>query len=174
MKTSVKEYPLRDISSIEVERSQNSLSYRLTLRLASGQHAPLRSYYSSGYASKAQKAGQLAQYLGLPDTETRPVFPLAAQARTAATQGFDDGMAEQGTTDGVNWQAGASQGIGSTAAWRWLSSDFRLPGQFVCLLQKPKGSASLAGGGLGGRVGHLLFQQVLSLYGFGPGRPARP
>jgi len=67
LKSSVKEFPLSELSSIEVERSQNSPSYRLRLTLASGQQLPLRSYYSGGYASKAQKASQLAQFLGLPD-----------------------------------------------------------------------------------------------------------
>jgi len=67
LKASVKEYPLSDLSAIEVERSQTSPSYRLRLTLASGQQLPLRSYYSGGYASKAQKASQLAQFLGLPD-----------------------------------------------------------------------------------------------------------
>jgi hypothetical protein len=170
---SAKEYPFRDIASVEVDGSvsienrRRRASYRLLLVLASGDRVPLRSYYSGGYNRKARTASQLSQYLGLPDAGSRPVFPIASQAGTAAAPGADYGAGQEGTTDGVTWQAGTNR-AGGMAVRRWMSPDYRLPGQFVCLLQKPKGSASFGGGGIGGKMGQMVFQQMLSMYGFSP------
>jgi hypothetical protein len=166
---SVKEYPLKDIASVVVEGSMGgrNSSCRLALGLASGTQVPLRSYYSSGYSTKAQKASRLSDFLGLADQETRPVFPLAGLGGSAAGQRMSAGEVQEGTTNGVTWQVSLSS-QDAMAIKRWMSPDFRLPNQFVCLLQKPKGSPALGGkGGLGGMVTHLLYQEVFTLYGFG-------
>lgn len=165
IRSSVKEYPFGDITGVQVDSSvsvdggQRSSTYRLALVLASGARVPLRSYYSSGYGNKENKARQLREFLGVAGVADRPAFPLAQPA-------FQPGQA--GAIDGVAWHV-ETAGIGAMTVNRWVSSDFKVPGQFLCLLQKPKGSKSLAaGGGLGGALSHMLYQQILTLYGFGP------
>jgi hypothetical protein len=60
--------------------------------------------------------------------------------------------------------------FGGVPVSRWASSDFKLPGSFLCLMQKPPdphGAAS--GGGLAGKISQMLYRQVLSMYGIQPG-----
>ncbi len=65
---SLKEYPLRDIESVIVERSRSdkgSDTFRVAVVLNSGTKVALRSYYSSGQQAKIQTAQQIREFLGL-------------------------------------------------------------------------------------------------------------
>ena len=168
IRSSVKEYPFRDITGVEVDRqmSQSSASYRMVLVLASGARAPLRSYYSGGYRNKENKARQLREFLGVARLEGRPA--TAAQAMRQILNPIFQPSSED-TTEGITWRLEtANSGAGQLS--RWMTSAFTLPGQFLCLMQKPKGSKGLpgGGGGLGGAFSHMLYQQVLTMYGFEP------
>jgi len=170
--TSMKEYPLAEIASVEVESSRStshgrsSTTYRLTLVLASGSRVPLRSYYSSGYAEKERKALQLREFLGVTGLNQRPA--TASQAmRQMETSPLTP--VQEGVTEGVAWRLENAH-FGGVPVSRWFSAHFRLPDSFLCLMQRPPDlKATQGGGGLAGRISQMLYRQVLSMYGFDPG-----
>ena len=167
----VRDYPLTEIASVEVDRARSSTgtgssTYRLALVLTSGRRQPLRSYYSSGYGAKESKARQLREYMGVTGSAARPVSAFQAM-RQLSTPSFT--LEREGTTDGVTWRL-ESANLGGVPVSRWVCAGCKVPGSFVCLMQRPPDSRAAQGGaGLMGKVSQMLYRQVLSLYGFDPG-----
>jgi hypothetical protein len=171
LRSLVKEYPLSEIASVEVDsmhssRSSSSSSYRLALVLTSGNRVPLRSYYSGGDREKERKAQQLREFMGLTETNARPVTAFQAM-RQLGTPSFT--LVREGATEGVAWRL-ESANFGGVPVSRWVCPNCKLPGSFLCLMQRPPDpKAAQGGGGLVGKVSQMLYRQVLSLYGFDPG-----
>ncbi len=170
---SVKELPVTEIASVEVDRSSSthsgrtSTTYRVILALASGGQVPLRSYYSSGYAAKERIARQLREFLGVTGLNMRPVTAPQAM-RQVMTPSFTP--TQEGTTEGVAWRLENAH-FGGIPVSRWFSAHVRLPDSFLCLMQRPPDPrAAQGGGGLAGMVSQMLYRQVLSMYGIDPGR----
>jgi len=114
LRSLVKDFPLTEIASVEVDHSRssngrNSSAYRLTLVLTSGKRVPLRSYFSSGYGAKEQKARQLRQFMGVAETNSRPVTAFQAM-RQLATPAFM--LVREGATEGVAWRLEKLQAAG--------------------------------------------------------------
>ncbi len=170
LRSVVREYPLIEIASVEVDSSRSSsngssTTYRLALVLTSGNRVPLRSYYSSGYKEKESKARQLREFMGLTGLNMRPATAFQA-IRQLTTPSFMP--VREGTTEGVAWRL-ESANFGGMPVSRWVCPSCKLPGSFLCLMQRPPDiKAAQGGGGLAGKVSQMLFRQVLSLYGFDP------
>ncbi len=170
LRSLVKEYPLTEIASVEVDSSRSSsngssTTYRLTLVLTSGNRVPLRSYYSSGYREKERKARQLREYMGLTGLNMGPATAFQA-IRQLTTPSFT--VVREGTTQGVAWRL-ESANFGGVPVSRWVCSSCKLPDSFLCLMQRPPDLKAAQGrGGLAGKVSQMLYRQVLSLYGLDP------
>jgi len=171
LRSLTKEYPLTEIASVEVDSSRSSSSsgssttYRLTLLLTSGNRVPLRSYYSSGYNEKERKARQLREFMGVTGLNMRPGTAFQA-IRQLTTPSFTP--VREGVTEGVAWRL-ESANFGGIPVSRWVCSSCKLPGSFLCLMQRPPDlKAAQGGGGLAGKVSQMLYRQALSLYGFDP------
>jgi len=174
LRTLVKDYALPQIASVEVDSTRSSTSsssrssttYRVALVLASGDKVPWRSYYSSGYSEKESKARQLREFLGVTGLNMSPATRFQAM-RQLVTPSFTPG--QEGTTEGVAWRLENAH-FGGVPVSRWTSSDFRLPGSFLCLMQRPPDpKAAQSGGGLVGKISQILYRQVLNMYGINPG-----
>lgn len=173
----LKQISFEEIAGIDVQqrishsRGRTRHTYRVAIRKTDGQLLPLRSYYSSGSMDKQQLASQLSAFIGVPETGPAPMASFASALQAAQTviqqqqealTGPADGWRE---TNGVHWQV---QGVamGGAPAARWFSPDFKTPGSFLFLAQKPSGQTAGFGGGLLASLGNTLFKQSLSLYGF--------
>jgi len=186
---STQEIPLIDVKDCQVQskRSYDSdhpgrgshSNYRLVIVKKSGEIVPVHSWYTNGYKHKAQIVRRLADFLGLEGAEDKPTNLLqsAMQAQVAHTrvlEGFAQAaavpatqMQQRGVTSGVTWSI-ERHTVGPQKVTRWICSNFAWQGQFLLILQKPKGTASSAGGIKEG-LGKMILQQVISMYGFLPG-----
>jgi hypothetical protein len=171
IRNSVKEYPLMEIASMDVEsttsrtRSGSSRTYRLVIIQKSGSQVPLHSYYSSGFSGKKKKAQKINEFLGRNSPITTPASPLQVLSQ-AMHPSFQ--LSQEGDTDGIRWVVETSI-KGPSNIIRWSSQDFQLPGQFLLLTQKPQGMSDFKGSGLLGGLTNLLYKEVLGVYGFQEG-----
>ena len=88
------EFPLRDVAAIRVEESKSlgdggGSAWRLVVRLADERSIPFTSYYTSGYAAKADLATRIASFLGVETnahalTGNRSPYAIVPGARRAA------------------------------------------------------------------------------------------
>ncbi len=165
----VQEYALREIASIDIERSFSSSSsggrrrsnptYRIVLVMESGEKVPLQGYYSSGYKSKEKKARQLSEAIGVPGP-----MGMVQKVSQAIRPTFQ--KQQEGEASGVSYRIETAQS-GAMPVTRWVSTDFTWPGGFLLLAQKPSGSPSfLGGGGMVGAISQLVYRQIIGLYGF--------
>ena len=174
LRSQVKEVPLHDIASIKLDttrthhhHSGHSSSFRLKLVTTSGEKIPLEGTYTSGllaFLGNEKKAQKLREFLGLPASEA--TIPAAIEAMRQQVVSRTTLPQQEGVTDGVAWRVETIT-HGKSPVTRWLSPDFKLPGQFLYLTQKPKGSANTFGGLLGA-MSNLAYRAMLAVYGFGP------
>ncbi len=174
LRSQVKEVPLSEIAAVRLDTSRthhhhsgHSSSFRLMLVTTSDEKIPLEGYYTSGllaFIDQEKKAQKLREFLGLPASEA--TIPAAIEAVRQQVVSRTTLPQQEGVTDGVAWRVETIT-HGKSPVTRWMSSDFKLPGQFLYLTQKPKGSAS-AFDGLLGAMGNLAYRAMLAVYGFGP------
>ncbi len=174
LRSQVKEVPLHGIASVKLDttgthhrRSGHTTSFRLTLVTTSGEKIPLDGYYTSGllaFFDQQKKAQKLREFLGLPASEA--TIPAAIEAMRQQVVSRTTLPQQEGVTDGVAWCVETIT-HGKSPVTRWLSPDFKLPGQFLYLTQKPKGSANTFGGLLRA-MSNLAYRTMLAVYGFSP------
>lgn len=165
----IKEFPARQIESIEVEssltynRNYNKV-YRIVVIAKSGEKVPLKDVYSSGFEGKEKFAQRLRDNLGIAAPAQR-AEPLSL--RELISGGFPWKIQQEGLTNGTSWRVEMAA-LGDGSITRWVSGSSHLVGQFLCLMQKPKDSASPFGSGLGllGIMGSFIYQKILDMYGF--------
>lgn len=165
MNSSLKEYLLTEVGSVEVERDRGGEGgsvYRIAVVLKTGEHVPLHSYYSSGYSGKERKARRLREFLDLKDPSEQP--SAASEALGQAMRPIFEHK-QEGTTDGIAWVIEQARSPAAPVT-RWSTPDFKFPGQFLFLAQKPTGTKDGLGGRLIGALSSLLFRQVIKIYGF--------
>jgi hypothetical protein len=165
----IKEFPTREIESIEVESSLTynrnySKVYRIVVITKSGEKVPFKDVYSSGFAGKEKFAQKLRDYLGIAAPAQR-AEPLSVREMLSGS--FPWQVQQEGFTNGTAWRVEIAE-LGEGSIIRWVSETSQLVGQFLCLMQKPKGSASPFDSGVGvlGIMGSWVYQKVLELYGF--------
>ena len=174
LRTQVKEIPLHDIASIKLDatrthhhHSGRGSAFRLMLITKSGEKAPLEGYYTSGllaFFGNERKAQKLREFIGLSASEA--TIPAAIEAMRQQVVSRTTLPQQEGVTDNVSWRVETIT-HGKSPVTRWLSPDFKLPGQFLFLAQKPKGSANTFGGLLAG-MSNLIYRTMLAVYGFSP------
>jgi hypothetical protein len=128
-----------------------------------GEKLPVTFYYTGGYRSKQKKALQLSEFLSLGAPPSQPAvlgFQQAVKAIQSAYQPVQNGV-----TAGVAWRVD-SAALSANPVTRWVSTDFKFPGQFLYLGQKAPGSKLFSGGGLLGSLTLMALRQVLRFYGF--------
>jgi hypothetical protein len=172
----VKEIPLNEIVSIDIESSSSSrggTTYRVAITENNGQVTPLRSYYSSGYGGKKRTADRLRELIGVLGANNGPLglrdvagmltgqnadLNQRMQSRQEALTGANLEMRE---TAGVHWNV-QSTGMGGAPVTRWFSPDYKTNGTFVFIAQKPAGQKTMSG-----MIGKFAMRASLGLYGFG-------
>ena len=115
--------------------------------------------------AKAARVPRLAGFRGDHPGRHRGRAPAGRQPDDAAPAG-------RRVTDGVPWRVETIT-HGKSPVTRWLSPDFKLPGQFLYLTQKPKGSANTFGGLLGA-MSNLAYRANAGRVRLRAGRHARP
>ncbi len=174
VRRSARQYALKDVVSVEVERSAarhhqsghhstQGPTFRIVFVLASGERVPLHSYYDSGWLSKESRARRLREFLGLPEPASAPTVQQAV--RQLLTN--NPVAHHQGQTDGVPWQIEVA-GAGNMIVTRWTSQYVQFPGRFLFLAQTVKGDTALRPGGFLGGLAQFAQQQALAAYGFQP------
>jgi hypothetical protein len=175
VRNKVREVNLGEVANVVVETSRShtrshsgsrSTTYRIVVLKTDGTTLPLQEEYSSGYSSKARKAKQMCQFLGLPGWEDKPtnIFQAAIQMQ-AAVSAAQEAPAQTGNTSGVAWSI-SKRGMGGQTVTRWTSLQFSWPDRFLLLMQKPRGSAPvIGGGGMLGGLSQMIYQQMLTMYG---------
>jgi len=131
-----KKVPFDEVAGINVERRaspKRGFTYRLAVLQKDGQVIPFRSSSSSGSKKKERRARQLREFLGIQDSNRIPPGILPAELSRAAASH---------ETNSVHWriQPMATANSSAPTGVRWHSPDFRTPGIFLFVAQKPKGS----------------------------------
>jgi hypothetical protein len=170
--------PVSEIAAIQLESTRSSSSghgsstvYRIVVITTGNETVPFTTSYSSGLAGKEAKARKLREFLGVggADMSLGGMFKMATGMAQQAFQEQQEKLtgpeAEEHVTDGVHWKV-QTAAFGGTAVTRWFSPDLQCPGGFVYLAQKVQGQGAGAGGFLGG-LNKMLYQQTISMYGFG-------
>jgi hypothetical protein len=153
-----------NIAGINVERSLSSgrrgsqYTYRLAVLLKDEQVIPMRSFSSSGWRKKEQRALQLREFIGIQDSNRTPSGMLPAELSQKV---------EIREIDGIHWQIEPMTTASATAPTgaRWHSPDFKIAGGFLFVAQKAEGQSS---GGFLASLGSMLIRQALMLHGFQP------
>jgi hypothetical protein len=159
-----KQVSFDEIAGINVERSLSSgrqgsqYTYRLAVLLKNEQVIPMRSFSSSGWRKKEQRALQLRTFLGIQDSNRTPSGMLPAE--------FSQKV-EIREADGIHWQIQPMTTASATAPTgvRWHSPDFKTPNGFLFVAQKAEGQSST---GFLASLGSMLIRQALMLHGFQP------
>jgi hypothetical protein len=168
------EIPFSEIADFDIDtiqsqssRHDHSANFRLMVIKTNGEKLPLEDMYSSSYNDKAKKARALSQFLNLPGWEDKPtnLFQTAMASQVEATA--IPALEKEGNTSGVNWKISVHT-VGGKPVTHWISADYTCPGSFLLISQKPANSQSFGGGGLLGNLLTMVYQQVLSMYGFIP------
>ncbi len=160
LRHTLKEISFGEIANINVERSvshskgHTRYTYRTVVMRKDGTVIPFRSYSSSGSGKKEMQAAKLRDFIGMRGFDSMPAGMLQA-----APQSTEPEIHETG---GVHWQIRQTM-MGVSAGARWHSPDFKTPGAFLLVAQKPEGQASH---GLLASVGSMIFKQTLSMFGF--------
>jgi hypothetical protein len=180
---SFKEYPLRDISSIEVEyRSVMPTSHkrgalsRLVVVTPGGEKLPLQTQFSNSTIANEFRASQMRKFLGVSGLQGPAVTPsqvVRQFVNRTNVPGQSAVAVQQGATLGVNWRLELAT-VGPTTVTHWISPDFTLEGEFLFLAQHAKDAKAMGGGegilgGLLGQVSSFVNNQMLNIYGFPPG-----
>jgi len=181
LRGSKKETSFAAIEAVQLEmdttrshsRRRGGPTYRIVVVCKDGQTIPFYSYYSSGTRSKMKQVEKLRSFLGVggsdPVSGIRAALQFGSQMAQHEYQKQQETLtgseAEEHLTDGIHWKV-QTAAMGATPVTRWLSPDFQIPGGFLFLAQKVEGQGS-SGGGLLGGLSKMLFQQSMSLYGFG-------
>jgi hypothetical protein len=133
------------ISIQPVRGSKNRVFYQLVAKHRDGKIMPLGLQTAYDARSREPVAARLRDFLGVPAFDSSPAG--VAYAR------LDSYMNRIQETDGVHWQ------ILPAGSGRWISSDFRTSGFFLCLAQKAEGQAS---DGILASLGAMIFKKLLS------------
>jgi hypothetical protein len=143
-----------DVAAVAVEASQGSRSrtYGVVLALRSGEKVPLRSYTSSGRASKQRLARRLADAVN--------------QGRSTPVAAAVDGVirdSSAGTTDGVQWTLDRVDRGNGWELTRFHAPEPRLADGFLLIVPTSAKAAMppLGGGGLMGSLLRVVVQQYL-------------
>jgi hypothetical protein len=173
----IKSISIREITSIQVEQTLSgsdngaSSTYRIVVTLKGGEIVPFRSYYSSGFAAKGEKARKLRDFLGVGGEDQREgnisatLSGMAQQAYQETVNLFASSPAEERLVKGVRWQVRKVTHHG-TSITRILSTDFKWSG-FLYLAQKGKNQNFTRTGPFASLM-KTLFQQSIGIYGFTP------
>jgi len=173
----VRNIPIREVASVYVEQTTSgsdngpSTTYRVVITLKNGEIVPFRSYYSSGFAAKGEKARKLRDYLDVGGEDQREgnvieaLSSIAQQAYRETTELFANSLAEERLFRGVRWQIQKVTHHG-TSITRIRSDEFKWPG-FLYLAQKGKNQSFAMTGPLAPLM-KSLFQQSIGIYGFTP------
>ncbi len=167
--------PIQDIASIHVEQSSSSedtsSTYRIVVTLNGGEIIPFRSYYSSGFAAKGEKARKLRDFLGVGGEDQRQgnisdtFSGMAQQAYRETVALFADSPSEERLVKGARWLVQNVTHHG-TSITRIRSDEFKWPG-FLYLAQKGN-NQHFAKSGPFAALMKSLFQQSIGIYGFTP------
>lgn len=169
-----REFLFSQIDSVDLEYStdtQEGTTYRIALRLKSGERVPFHRYFTNGTFGMRNKVNRLRSFLGMEplDFSFGGMFRQAAQEAQARYQEQQESMtgseADVHETHGVHWQV-QTVAFGGQPVTRWFSMDTCLPDGFVYITQLAEGQKISAGGLLGGLTG-MLYKQSLNVYGFG-------
>jgi hypothetical protein len=133
---SFKEYPLRDISSIEVEyRSEMHTSHkrgalsRLVVVTPGGEKPPLQTQFSNSTIANEFRASQMRKFLGVSGLQGPAVTPsqvVRQFVNRTNVPGQSAVAVQQGATLGVNWRLELAT-VGPTTVTHWISPDFTKP-----------------------------------------------
>jgi hypothetical protein len=151
LRKTVKEIPLHQIASIDIEvyRGQ-SPSYRVVITESDGQVTPLR-YYSPG--NKKDLANRLRELTGVGGS--------AIFVRDPQYMALIAPYAEMRETSGVCWNV-QSIDMGGVPVTRWFSPDCKTKATFVYIVQKPASQKSYRG-----LIGRAAMRVSMARYGFG-------
>ena len=171
---SVKQIPLSDIVSIQVERNTSSdedgtsYTYRVVILLKDNQAVPLRSYYSSGAADKEQTSARLREFIGINESGL-PALDMLQTALSAVQQGGEsaiEDVGEEHITNGVRWTVETIPSLGGLPITRWHSTDLPSLEHFVYVVQKIPGQKSLLDSKWLQGLNKTLLKQSFKIYGF--------
>lgn len=181
LKRSQKVVPFADIAAIEVEMSISSSkrgsrrrrtpTYRVAVRLHTGESIPFREYYSGGLGPRETMANQLRAFIGVSGTDMA-VQSTPQERRNQsyadiyqeAQQAVTGNQEEEHLTDGVRWRMD-TRAYGNAPVTRWASPDFKLDSGFIYIAQVMPGQKASASGIFGG-LSNMLLKQSMSIYGF--------
>jgi len=159
-----KQIPLYDVASVDIDASRGRrTTYRIVVNTVLGEKLPMTFYYTGGFNGKQKKASQLNEYLSLerqPSQEADLGVQEATQVFQRAYQAVQNVV-----TDGVTWRVETAP-LNAGPVTRWVSPNFKFPGQFLYLGQKQAGSKLFSDGGLLGSLTLMALRQVLRFYGF--------
>ena len=173
----VRNIPISEVASIYVEQTTNSgdngssTTYRVVVALRDGEIVPFRSYYSSGFTAKGEKARKLRDYLGVGGDDQREgnvIEALSSMAQKAYLETIDlfaNSPVEEKLVRGARWQIQKVAHHG-TCITRIRSDEFKMSG-FLYLAQKGK-NQNFARSGPFASLLKTLFQQSIGIYGFSP------
>ncbi|MBM3153657.1 MAG: hypothetical protein FJZ96_15885, partial [Chloroflexi bacterium] len=168
----VREVGIGEIDSIRVERSQSSDGgsvYRVAVYLKDGQSIPFRSYYSSGYNSKAQQAGSLRDFLNVggleqdPGELLNPVSSLLQRSHERSRDLLASSPVEERFIMGIRWQVRKAN-YGGSSIVRIFTDEMKWTG-FLYLAQKAPGQSTPKGGMLAS-LNRMIFEQSIGMFGF--------
>jgi hypothetical protein len=173
LKNQAQEFSKSEIETFEVDTSHGYISgrsgravYRLVMVKKTGEKIPLENVFSADEKGREEKARLLREFLGVTVSETK----YSNFYKTPVEDAHDQEMknVESGITSGVNWQM-ETISTQNGKVTRWISPDAYLLGNFLFLAQKPKSSPSIfSSGGLLGSLWQMIYQKIMSLYGFQP------
>lgn len=189
IKKSIKEYPIANIKTIEIESSTHrdlddhtkNTSFRLVMKLNDNTVVPFQSYYSGNLLGLNHQCNQLREITGLNKSGETPQG-LIQNLMGSKLQEVQEKMVEEQesitgeqdderVTGDIHWKL-ETKSVGAIPISRWISKDFTLPDHFFYLTQKVKGQSDM-GGFLSG-LSKTLFIQSMNIYGFtdfhAPGR----
>ena len=157
--------------SYQLDREDNSRTYRIEIALHNGEIVPVRSAYTSGHKRKDEQAQQLRAIVGISKgvTGASPQVFDAANLQRQFLQQQEEITGKQGAetiTRGVRWTF-ETLAFNSMPLSHWRSPDFQLADSFLFLAQKTPDQEMLPNWLQSAT--NLLFKQSMLVYGFGEG-----
>jgi hypothetical protein len=151
LRKTVKEIPLHQIASIDIEiiSGGRGPNYRVVVTESDGQMTPLR------YASSVDKKDLASRLRELTGVGGSTMYPQNRQHAALIAP-----YAKMRETAGVCWHV-QSIDMGGTPVTRWFSPDYKTKATFVYLAQKPASQKSFRG-----MIGRTAMRVSMGRYGF--------